>query len=76
MSGYRITHLAGRCRSGSDSVGQMSHAVGSDGVALCGVKPGRTSAGWSEYDDSEITCKLCSLAAGIVQAAKELDDEE
>jgi len=75
MTSYRITHLAGRCRSGSDRAGQVCHAVDRTGNALCGVQPGRTSAGWSEYDDKEITCLLCALAAGIIQAAKDLDDE-
>lgn len=59
MKPYRITHLAGAARSGSDRAGHIAHAV-INGQALCGKKPGRHSAGWSEYDDSEITCPRCA----------------
>lgn len=56
---YRITHLAGAARSGSDRTGHITHVV-INGLALCGVKPGRHSAGWSEYNDFVITCPTCA----------------
>ena len=57
---YRITHLAGRARSGGDSVGKVTHLVESFyWKALCGKEPGRRSAGWSEYNDNELTCPRC-----------------
>jgi hypothetical protein len=66
---YYITHLAGRCRSGSDQTGYITHAV-ANFVALCGKRPGKRSAGWSEYQDKEITCPKCK------QLAAELDTKE
>ena len=55
---YRITHLAGRCRTGGDKTGQITHAV-SGGVAICGRKPKGKSAGWSEWATHELTCIKC-----------------
>jgi hypothetical protein len=55
---YRITHLAGSCRSGSDNTGHVTHAVTGQ-TALCGTRPGPHSAGWSEYTDRELTCPKC-----------------
>jgi hypothetical protein len=68
MSEYRITHLAGRARTGSDQAGSLAHAVNPNGRALCGREPGRTSAGWSEYNDQAITCPRCAhLAAQLTE---------
>ena len=58
LTNYRITHLAGRARSGADRTGHVTHAV-VNWRALCGKEPGKRSAGWSEYDDKEITCVKC-----------------
>lgn len=57
-SQYRITHLAGRCRTGGDKVGQITHAVRRE-VAICGRKPRGKSAGWSEWISHELTCPKC-----------------
>jgi len=56
---YRFTHLAGRCRSGADQTGHVVHVLVS-GRALCGREPGARSAGWSTYNDQEITCPKCN----------------
>lgn len=58
MLEYRITHKEGRCRTGSDLAGHISHVV-INWKALCGNNPGRLSGGWSDYDDKEITCPKC-----------------
>ena len=54
---YRITHKAGSCRTASDKMGIITHAVINNN-ALCGQNPNKKSS-WSEYDDKEITCKKC-----------------
>lgn len=64
---FKLT-LAGRCANGFErDHGRVVHAVpsanpsgpGSDRKALCGAKPGRTSAGWSQYDSDAVTCQRC-----------------
>ena len=55
----RVTHLAGRCRSGNDQTGYISHVLVT-GKALCGKAPGKKSAGWSEYNDTAPTCNKCT----------------
>jgi hypothetical protein len=53
-------HLAGRCRTGSDSKGALAHAVPvGEYTALCGRTYGRRSAGWSDYYDRALTCPRC-----------------
>lgn len=61
---FRITHLAGQCRSGSDSRGYVTHLV-IGWKAACGKEPGKRSAGWSEYNDHEITCPKCKRLAEV-----------
>ena len=55
---YKVTHLSGRCRTGNDMVGQITHAV-SGGIAICGKKPKGKSSGWSVWSDHELTCPKC-----------------
>ena len=65
MAEYLVWRLGGRARNGADREGGVRmHAlpIGSDAfsTALCGAKPGRQSAGWT--DDSrhtEVTCPRC-----------------
>ena len=54
---YRITHKTGRCRSGIDRTGIISHAVIGNN-SICGNNPKKRS-GWSDYSDKIITCKKC-----------------
>ena len=61
--------LAGRCRSGSEPGGTRLHVVpdwkpGGMNVAICGAKPGRTSAGWSSWPESieNANCPRCLKA--------------
>ena len=54
---YRITHKTGRCRSGIDRTGIISHAVIGNN-SICGDNPKKRS-GWSDYTDKIITCKKC-----------------
>lgn len=58
---FRIQKLSGRCANGCErDSGQRSHAVPTTSArALCGATYGRTSAGWSDYDGTEITCPRC-----------------
>jgi hypothetical protein len=73
MTTYRITHLAGRARSGGDRTGFVTHAVINE-QALCGKEPGRKSAGWSSYNDPEITCPKCKkLAASCAYCGNVLE---
>lgn len=58
--------LSGRGRSGTDSCGQVKHAVDKSGGghmqrALCGREPGRRSIGWSDECEplTAITCPKC-----------------
>lgn len=55
---YKITHLAGMCRTGNDKVGHITHAV-SEEVAICGKRPKGKSSGWSVWEDHELTCPKC-----------------
>ena len=59
--GFRIRRLAGRCLNGYErDSGTRHHAVPSDSWrALCGAYPGKRSAGWSEWDEKEVTCPRC-----------------
>jgi len=54
---YRITHKTGRCRSGADKTGVITHAVIGNN-AICGQNPKKRS-GWSDNIDKIITCKKC-----------------
>lgn len=58
---YRIRQLLGRCSDGAErGRGIKTHAVvGGAWDALCGVSPGRMSAGWSYEDVKELTCPRC-----------------
>ena len=79
MNHYRITHLAGAARSGSDKTGHITHVVIGE-RALCGKKPGRHSAGWSEYNDRAITCPYCAtifaLADDLAVVSNEAEEIE
>lgn len=59
---YVTARLTGRCRTGSDSSGELYHAVPylRSGDALCGRTAGRLSAGWHERAGQEVTCKRCA----------------
>jgi hypothetical protein len=71
MIEYRITHKQGRNRTGSDSYGRITHAV-INFNALCGQNPGRTSGGWSDYDDQILTCPKCKkLLEKLLKGNKE-----
>jgi hypothetical protein len=57
--------LTGRCANGAErDRGKLAHATAASGFgkALCGAKPGRLSAGWSEQT-YEVTCPRCLRAA-------------
>lgn len=53
--------LAGRCANGAErDRGVIYHAVErGQWAALCGREPGRTSAGWSDWKGSAVTCPRC-----------------
>lgn len=59
----RFTYRTGRCANGFErDGGTIIHAVPRHSDrALCGVRPGRRSAGWSENWDcySQATCPRC-----------------
>lgn len=64
MSGLRLAILSGTCRTGSEGDrGKVIHQVPGDhgwGTALCGAKPGRTSAyGWLPVDEIKPTHRRC-----------------
>lgn len=52
--------MMGRCADGAErDSGRLTHAVPAYSLkALCGVKPGRRSAGWAK-SDVEINCLRC-----------------
>lgn len=60
-SDIECRRLAGRCTDGAErGKGQLFHAVPTiSNTALCGAKPGRHSAGWSETVGQDITCPKC-----------------
>jgi hypothetical protein len=68
--GYQVRSLAGRCLNGFErDHGTLFHAVSLDpakmGRAACGAKPGKRSAGWSEWGiDEEVTCPRCIKRLG------------
>lgn len=58
--------LIGRASTGAErGKGRLVHAVEDQHTwprfypALCGAKPGRRSAGWSETIETEVTCPKC-----------------
>jgi len=60
------SYLTGRCRTGSDRQGVLVHAIAEEdnflpyfGKALCGVRPGRLSGGWSDNWQETATCPKC-----------------
>jgi hypothetical protein len=61
----RTSYLAGRCANGAErDGGTLYHAipVGS-WTAVCGARPGKRSAGWSESGferQHEVTCPKCA----------------
>lgn len=67
--GYAVSTKTGRCANGAErDGGTLFHArlLKTDGypkwVPVCGVAPGRRSAGWSEwrpYDTQPVTCPRC-----------------
>lgn len=66
---YRIRRLAGRCANGyGRDVGKRNHAVPIDSLnAICGATYGKRSAGWSEWDEKEITCPRCLDKMGVAK---------
>jgi hypothetical protein len=53
--------LTGRCANGYQrDRGTRIHAlpIGSQ-IAICGATYGRRSAGWSEWNEQEVTCPKC-----------------
>ena len=58
---FKIRRLTGRCSNGYErDAGSRNHAVPTGShVAVCGATYGRRSAGWSEYEEEEITCPRC-----------------
>lgn len=57
--------LTGRCSSGAErGRGVKFHAVSTGSspwaTALCGARPGRLSAGWSEHLGDAVTCPRCT----------------
>jgi hypothetical protein len=60
---YVAKKMTGRCRSGGDYSGRISHAVPIGGhdwaKAVCGVKPGDRGNGWSEDKPKTLTCPKC-----------------
>lgn len=57
----RAVKLAGRCSNGFErDGGREAHALpNTSWVAVCGAAPGKRSAGWSSYDETEIICAKC-----------------
>lgn len=53
--------LTGRCANGAErDGGTIYHAIANGSwFALCGVKPGKRSAGWSSYFGDKVTCPRC-----------------
>lgn len=59
FDGIRVLRLLGRCTDGAErGAGRHWHAV-EGGVALCGARYGRWSAGWTEYQGERVTCPKC-----------------
>jgi hypothetical protein len=60
-----ILRLAGQCANGAErDGGRLYHGVpafesGQGWIALCGVKPGRRSAGWWAHPGARVTCPKC-----------------
>jgi hypothetical protein len=58
---YETCRLSGRCANGNErDGGYIYHAVARGSwIALCGKKPGRTSGGWCENLEAQVTCPKC-----------------
>lgn len=79
--GFGIMRLEGRCADKEErDGGKLFHYVENEnsfGIALCGVKPGRSSGGFVSVADTDVaTCKRClrafelrarKLASSVVQ---------
>jgi hypothetical protein len=67
--------MAGSCRNGFErDSGRLYHAVVCDAdpsysavPALCGRRPGRRSAGWSQASAPGVTCPRCQKKAAEVR---------
>jgi hypothetical protein len=66
---YEVLRKIGRCANGAErDKGHIYHAVRKGGwTALCGAEPGRTSAGWSHWNDPEqaVTCPRCKKKIAV-----------
>ena len=60
--------LTGRCADGFErGGGRVWHAVRAENwSAMCGVQPGRASAGWSEGKNTYLTCPRCIKIMGTL----------
>jgi len=57
-----IRQMAGRCADGAErDSGELWHLVMPNGIAICGRRPGRRSAGWSSEQGATVTCSRCEL---------------
>lgn len=63
FSDFSILYLSGRCVNGAErDSGTKFHVVSNiSGKALCGIKPGKRSAGWLDAWQlpQQITCPKC-----------------
>lgn len=84
---YRIRQLLGRCANGFErDRGRRTHALPYDSyTAFCGATYGKRSAGWSDEEESEVTCPRCikklarthgGTTSGRKQGQASLDDSE
>jgi hypothetical protein len=57
---YQPRTMKGTARSYADNPGKLFHALrpGED-VAICGTRPGKTSAGWDPFIGRNVTCHKC-----------------
>ena len=71
---YKALYLTGRCANGAErDKGRIVHAV-VNWRALCGRKPGRTSAGWTTYEQPAVTCPRCISKLAALSPTPILDE--
>lgn len=67
---YFGRRLTGRCASGAEAgAGRLVHLTSGSARALCGARPGRLSAGWSDTTYAA-TCGRCVRCAGSLPFAE------
>lgn len=67
--------MKGTARSYADNPGKLFHGVlPGNHVAICGTRPGQTSAGWDNFVGKRVTCPKCLKRLALLPSDPTDDD--